>query len=268
MVLHSKFINKLKDFGLNSYEIKIWAALLSRGISSAGELSEISNVPRSRAYDVLESLEKKGFIVMKIGKPIKYIAVPPEEVIERVKKDIHDGAQNQIDVINEIQKDKVLEELNMLYHQGVDIIDPTDLTGALKSRENIHQNMNQMIKSAEETIIIMTSAKGLARKSEFMKRHLEKANKRGVNIMIAAPVNEHSQEAYEMLKNVATIKHVDNIKARFMIVDGKQVTFNLMDDEDASPAYDCGIWVNTEFFAGALSQMFNAVWKEEAPAIQ
>jgi len=40
-------------------------------------------VPRSRCYDVLESLEKKGFIISKIGKPLKYIAVPPEEVVER-----------------------------------------------------------------------------------------------------------------------------------------------------------------------------------------
>ena len=59
MIMQKDFIEKLKIFGLNSYEAKIWVALLSRGVSSAGELSDISNVPRSRSYDVLESLEKK-----------------------------------------------------------------------------------------------------------------------------------------------------------------------------------------------------------------
>src|SRR3989344_5733735 len=88
MIVQKDFLNKLKDFGLNSYESKLWVALLSRGVSTAGELSDISSVPRSRAYDVLESLEKKGFIVMKVGKPIKYLAVPPAEVVERVKKHI------------------------------------------------------------------------------------------------------------------------------------------------------------------------------------
>ena len=82
----------LKDFGLNTYESKLWTALLSRGISTAGELSDIAGVPRSRSYDVLESLEKKGFILMKVGKPIKYVAVPPSEVLERVKKQIEDEA--------------------------------------------------------------------------------------------------------------------------------------------------------------------------------
>ncbi|MBI2665693.1 TrmB family transcriptional regulator [Candidatus Woesearchaeota archaeon] len=86
MIVQKDFLNKLKDFGLNSYESKLWVALLSRGVSTAGELSDISNVPRSRAYDVLESLEKKGFIVVKVGKPIKYLAVNPGEVVDRVKK--------------------------------------------------------------------------------------------------------------------------------------------------------------------------------------
>ena len=89
MIVKEDFLKKLKvSFNLNIYEVKIWTALLSKGVSSAGELSDISNVPRSRSYDVLESLEKKGFVVMKIGKPIKYLAVEPKEVIERVKKNL------------------------------------------------------------------------------------------------------------------------------------------------------------------------------------
>ena len=93
MIVQKDFLNKLKDFGLNSYESKLWIALLSRGVSTAGELSDISDVPRSRAYDVLESLEKKGFIVVKVGKPIKYLAVPPAEVVDRVKKKESEAAE-------------------------------------------------------------------------------------------------------------------------------------------------------------------------------
>ena len=77
-----------RNFDLNLYEVKLWASLLSRGVSTAGELSDIADVPRSRSYDVLESLEKKGFVVMKTGKPIKYIAIPPTEVVDRVKKNM------------------------------------------------------------------------------------------------------------------------------------------------------------------------------------
>ena len=54
MILKSELIKKIKGyFDLNIYETKVWLALLQKGISSAGEIAEISGVPRSRTYDVL-----------------------------------------------------------------------------------------------------------------------------------------------------------------------------------------------------------------------
>src|SRR5574342_874378 len=103
MIVQKDFLNKLKDFGLNSYEAKLWTALLSRGIATAGELSDIANVPRSRSYDVLESLEKKGFAITKLGKPIKYVAVPPEEVLERVKKNVTEEAKQMSQRLEELK---------------------------------------------------------------------------------------------------------------------------------------------------------------------
>ena len=96
MIVNAEFLSRLrKIFDLNLYEVKVWTSLLSRGVSTAGELSTISDVPRSRTYDILESLEKKGFIVMKIGKPIKFVALKPEEVIERVKRNLVINAQEK-----------------------------------------------------------------------------------------------------------------------------------------------------------------------------
>ena len=83
MIIKQELVKRIKEFfNLNIYETKVWLALLSKGIASAGEIAEISGVPRSRTYDVLESLEKRGFAIVKIGKPVKYISVKPTEVIE------------------------------------------------------------------------------------------------------------------------------------------------------------------------------------------
>src|SRR3990170_8056630 len=105
MIVEEEFLNKLRQFfGLNLYEVRIWTALLSRGVSTAGELSDIGNVPRSRAYDILESLEKKGFVTMKLGKPIKYLAVEPSEVVERVKKYMLRSAEEKVKTLNSLKK--------------------------------------------------------------------------------------------------------------------------------------------------------------------
>ena len=38
-----------------------------------------------------------------------------------------------------------------------------------------------------------------------------------------------------------------------------------LDDEKLHPNYDIGVWINTEFFALALEQMFELAWKEMKP---
>ncbi len=267
MIIGERILNKLKDFGLNSYEAKIWVALLSRGVSSAGELSDISNVPRSRAYDVLESLEKKGFIIMKIGKPIKYIAVKPLEVVERVKKAIQEQANVQAELLDEVKTDDVFTQLESLYTNGVEIIEPSELAASLRDRVNVYNNLNKMINDAQETIELMTTEEGLIRKSEAMRKTLEKAKKRGVKIRIAAPITKKSAPAAEKLRQFGEVKDISSVRARFCIVDGKEITFSLMDDEKSVPAYDVGIWVSTGFFAKAMQSMFNQMWEGKKTSI-
>ena len=129
MIINGEFLGRLrKIFDLNLYEVKVWTSLLSRGVSTAGELSTISDVPRSRTYDILESLEKKGFVVMKLGKPIKFLALKPDEVVDRVKKHMLSVAQEKTKYLEEIKGGEVLNELASLYDNGIKYIEPSDLS--------------------------------------------------------------------------------------------------------------------------------------------
>lgn len=261
MIVQEDFLKKIKDFGLNTYEAKIWTALLSRGIATAGELSDISNVPRSRSYDVLESLEKKGFIVMKLGKPIKYIAVNPDEVVERVKKKVNEDAEMALSMMDELKDSDVLKELTQLHSTGIEALAPEDLAGSVKGQSNVYDHLNLMLKEAEQEIILVTSEEGLNRKAETLLRQMKKAHKRGVSIKIGAPLTEKNADAVATLKGIADVRNIA-INARFTITDESQITFMLTDDTQTHPSYDIGIWVNTEPFAKALSQLFHLVWED------
>jgi HTH-type transcriptional regulator, sugar sensing transcriptional regulator len=267
MIVKEDFLTKLRQFfGLNLYEVRIWTALLSRGVSTAGELSDIGNVPRSRAYDVLESLEKKGFVVMKLGKPIKYTAVEPVEVVERVKKLVNEGAKVKVKKLDSLRGSDVLKELDLLHKQGVEFVEPSDLSGALRGRHNLYTHLELMIKGAEKNVIIMTTSKGLVRKVEALKNELEKLKKRGVKVRIAAPINKESMDAVKDLGKFAEIRNANKVNARFCVVDGKNMMFMVMDDDEVHPSYDIGVWVNTPYFANALEGMFNMAWKDLTPA--
>ncbi|MBT7331655.1 TrmB family transcriptional regulator, partial [Candidatus Woesearchaeota archaeon] len=133
MIVKEEMLSKLRRyFDLNLYEVKLWASILSRGVSTAGELSDIADVPRSRSYDVLESLEKKGFVMMKLGKPIKYIAIPPNEVVDRVKKNMHLNAQEKIKRLDNLKSSDLLKELDSLHTNGISLVDPNELSGCLR----------------------------------------------------------------------------------------------------------------------------------------
>ncbi len=261
MIVQKELLNKIKDFGLNSYEAKLWTALLSRGVATAGELSDIANVPRSRSYDVLESLERKGFVIMKLGKPIKYIAVPPSEVIERVKKNIKDDADKQAQVLEKLKKSELLTELNALFSNGIETIDPVDLTGALKGRKNIYNQLASMVKQAKKNILIMTNENGLVRKAEALKNHLLRAKERGVKIKIVTSNISKNNAAVKKLQSASQIKY-GKPAARFIIVDNKNVLLLASDDEKVHPDYDFGVWVNTEHFAKSMVGLFDRVWQD------
>ena len=263
MIVKEEFLSRLrKIFDLNLYEVKIWTALLSRGTSTAGELSNISDVPRSRTYDILESLEKKGFIIMKLGKPIKFVALKPEEVVERVKKNLVLEAKEKSARLEKLKDDEVLEELNGLFTKGVKFVEPTDLSGSLRGRQNLYNQIDMMVRDAEKTITIVTTEEGLNRKLEALMPSLEKVKKRGVKIRIAAPIDKNNIKVARDLKKVAEVRELENLKARFVIIDSTQVMFMLLDDQKFHPNYDIGVWINTEFFASALEQLFELAWKD------
>jgi sugar-specific transcriptional regulator TrmB len=75
----------LHELGLTEYETETYLALLKRGALTASEVSEQSNVPYSKIYEVLNALEKKGWIEVEHGRPSKYFPKSPIEALSMAK---------------------------------------------------------------------------------------------------------------------------------------------------------------------------------------
>ena len=264
MLVQKDFLSKLKAFGLNSYEAKLWTALLSRGVSTAGEISDISDVPRSRSYDVLESLEKKGFVMVKLGKPIKYLAVAPDAVLERVKQRVNEEAESQTRLLSELEGSAMLKELSLLYKTGIKLVEPSDLSGMIKGRKNIHNHLENAIRQAEQCVYIMTTADGLKRKADVVRNAVRKYNK-SIAINIAAPINKDNIAAAQSLKGIAEVRHT-NIPSRLVLTDKKKLTFMVMDEKEVNQSLDIGIWAESPLFANSLADLFESQWKKLPPA--
>ncbi|MBM3234192.1 TrmB family transcriptional regulator [Candidatus Pacearchaeota archaeon] len=258
MIIKPELVKKVKSyFDLNIYETKVWLALLSKGISSAGEIAELSGVPRSRTYDVLESLEKQGFALAKIGKPVKYIAVKPEVVIEKLKSNIVKNADEKVKMLGEMKRTKEFTELEELHKTGFSPIKQSEMSGTLRGKLNVYSHIREMLENAEKEVIICMSAQELENKSRIFTGLFEKLKKAGINVKIAL---SGSEDEVKKISNKLKIKAEKiDINAKFFIADRKQIMFivnNLGEEEEL------GIWLNSEFFSNSLAYLFdNAVRK-------
>ena len=261
MAQNEALLNKLRTiFDLNIYEAKIWTGLLQKGVASASELADISGVPRSRSYDVLETLEKKGYIMQKLGKPMKYVALKPDEVIKRLKSRISERADEHVKELETVNTTSIFQELELLHKQGIDKVEPTEMTGLLKGRKAIHDHLKTLVGDAKTSVTIVTTQQGLFRKVDALKHSLRRAKERGVSVRIAAPVEGNALPSE--LKNIAEVRKFESAKARFVLVDGQHVVFMTSDDKDVHETYDSAVWVNAPFFASAFGQMFESTWQK------
>ena len=178
MIIKNELIKKIKGyFELNIYETKVWLALLSKGVSSAGEVAELSGVPRSRTYDVLESLEKRGFVIQKLGKPVKYIAVKPNIVIEKLKNNTVKYAEEKVKTLSNLADTKEYEELQELHKSGIEPIKNHELSTSIKGRSNLYIQMRDVMESAEKSVYLATSAYELVSKQKMFKDIFDRLKK-------------------------------------------------------------------------------------------
>ncbi len=273
VVATAKTMDALKTIGLNKYERNLWAALLSRGASTAGELSDISNVPRSRCYDVLESLAERGFVVIQPGKPMKYVAINPREALERVKKKIQEHAVELGNKIDRFTKSNSLKELERLHKENIKTMKPEEMTGALKGRYAVLQQMESMLKKARKSVKLITTETGLAELAENHASILKKASDSGVKVQIAAPINKNTVDTakelskYAQLRDIGEVEFVEKMIGRFLVVDGEEFILSLTDDTKTHPTQDVALWTQSAHAStNVFEPFFDVVWKSSKPA--
>jgi sugar-specific transcriptional regulator TrmB len=253
MLVKHELINKIKDyFNLNIYETKVWIALLGKGIASAGEIAEISRVPRSRTYDVLESLEKKGFAIIKLGKPVKYIGIKPHLILEKLKNNVRSGAEEKIISLVNLKETEEFSKLEALYKEGLSPIKKEDYSAALKGRSNISNYLREILQNASKEVIICTNAEDVDSKLKLFQQTIKNLNKGNIKIRIALSGNEKIIKKISDILEIK-IKKID-IDAKFFIVDRKEILFYISKDKNQD---DVAVWINSEFFAQAFATLFD-----------
>jgi sugar-specific transcriptional regulator TrmB len=88
----------LQSMGLTNYEIKAYISLHSGGVMTAKKVSQKSEVPYGKIYDVLYSLEKRRIIITQDSRPKKFKVVEPKKAIKNLIDDREEKLRNLIEL--------------------------------------------------------------------------------------------------------------------------------------------------------------------------
>ncbi len=124
-------IKLLKGLGLTMYEAQAYITLTSLISAQATEISEKSDIPRSKIYNVLKRLHEKNYIEIEYGRPLTYNVKSPMEVLSREKEKINmkiDDGINSLTNIYENGMNQVqapiwrIYGVNKIINQEIEII--------------------------------------------------------------------------------------------------------------------------------------------------
>ena len=65
-------IEQLEQFGLSTYAARTFVALVRRGSGTARDVSQMSEVPRTQVYNVVDELHEQGLVDIKHSSPKRF----------------------------------------------------------------------------------------------------------------------------------------------------------------------------------------------------
>jgi len=151
----------LKPLGFSSYEAKAYGALASSEPLSGYELAKLSGVPRSMVYEALGKLQGKGAVFALPEDPVRYVALPPGELIARVRRE------------QAAQLEQAEQQLSQLRSP-----ESVELVHRLEGETRALEGAISLIEAAQSSLTLSLWAAQL----EILEPHLRDARARGVRV--------------------------------------------------------------------------------------
>lgn len=163
MVKSTEYIlNLLHKTGLTEAEAKVYLALLKKGSGSGYEASKQAGVPRSKIYNMLESMVIKGFVLYTEAESgNRYAAVPMEEIAERIQWETQETLE---ELKKELQDYEGTTDLEHIWH--------------IREYGNVFAKCREVIKRTKRELLLQIWDEDLGQ----VQKELEELEKQGIRV--------------------------------------------------------------------------------------
>jgi sugar-specific transcriptional regulator TrmB len=142
-------------------------------------------------------------------------------------------------------------------------IPPDDLR-IFKGRNEVSGKLNEMIASANQSVEIWTTMRGIQALADFHFDQLKEAKARGTKIRVIAPITSENTEGARKLVPVSELRYSEALgQAGIAISDQRELMLyeRLPDDHNAEVGADVGFWTNSKRFIETMTRAYDAMWK-------
>ena len=219
--------------------------MIKDGESNASEISQNSGVPYSKIYEILGTLEEKGWIGSDDSRPTKYIAKSPTTALENTKQNVDtEFIENQ---------NKILSELVPLYEKSGTSEKPDIwfISGVM----NIVSKIMEMVENCRQEVMIAVPQAG----EEIVKQALPKLRQlhdKGIEITILTS-DSLDKESLKAISRVADVKVKKGLFGGGIISDKRYVVILLGPEISSSTSSEIvAIWADHSGLAGFAREYF------------
>lgn len=236
----------LHEVGLTEYETRAFLTLLERGVMTASKVSEFGNVPYSKVYETLNSLERKGWVEVEKGRPSRYFPKAPTEALE--------AERLRLEGMMRGWKKIVLGELQPLYEKR-ELMEKPDIW-ILRGEFSVMAKLQEMLEVVKSELLVAVPA--------FAKNFVDasvstlaQVRTSGVDVKVML-AGKWTQKELAMIDNV---RLRDNMFGGGVIVDGKEALLFLGEaDKKRSYAGLLVIWSNHIGLVKFAREYFQLLW--------
>ncbi len=231
--IRSVAVDQLEALGLSAYAAQTFVAIVSLGRGTAQEVSEVSEVPRTRVYDAVKELQKQGLVDVQQSTPKQFWAISTETTRRHFEREYAYRVDTLMDALESLETGEVSTE-----QRGV-----WTVTG----RDTVAERIVEFVETAEEEVVLMTIEELLV---EDVVDSLREASDRGVSIRFAGMSEAASVELTEEVPDAETFESLwdwsDTPAARLLMVDQRKTLVSVLvsgeGEHPPEPQDETAIW--------------------------
>jgi sugar-specific transcriptional regulator TrmB len=249
MSISDKSRKAMESLGLTGYEIKVYLSLVGIGSMIASDISKKSGVPYSKIYEVLSSLEDKGWLESDSSRPQKFFPKSPLTALEAMRMRIESGIKDNESLI--------MSELMPIYEKSG--IKERPENWVVRGIYNIAAKVSEIIQTCQQELLIALPqvAEDVAKPVQPMLRML---HERGVKITVLAS-EETNPDTVRAISRVADVKLKNNMFGGGVIGDSRQVMILLGEGRGEKGSFEpIAIWAEHIGLARFAKDYFHYLW--------